>query len=137
MWAALRSAARSRPYASGSAVTAYLQEEGRHARREPNHSLVTGDRIGGRDLGNRGGIGDLPALDHDALVFLVEPDGGGPVIGGIRVYADQPECHGSLPHRSVHRFAYLDDPTVALPRQGPKRILITPGWPDALRNWCE
>lgn len=49
--------------------------------REPHHSLMTGDRLGGRDLGNRGGIGDLPALDHDALVFLVEPDGGGPVIG--------------------------------------------------------
>src|SRR5580693_3158176 len=42
MWAALRSAERSRPYASGSAVTAYLQEERRHPRREPHHSLVTG-----------------------------------------------------------------------------------------------
>src|ERR1700728_1209180 len=108
MWAALRSAERSRPYASGSAVTAYLQEERRHARRKPHNSLVTGDRLGGSDLGNRGGIGDLPALDHDALVFLVEPDGRGPVVGGIRVYADQPECHRSLPHRSVHGFAYSD-----------------------------
>src|SRR5947209_17659751 len=105
MWTALRSAERSRPYARGSSATACLQKKWRHARREPHHSLVTGDRLSSRDLGNRVVVSDLPALDHDALVVLVEPDHGRPVIGGIGVYAYQPECHGSLPCRSVHELA--------------------------------
>jgi DNA-binding CsgD family transcriptional regulator len=41
---------------------------------------VIRDRPGGRDLGNRVVIGDLPALDYDALVVLVEPDRGRPVV---------------------------------------------------------